>query len=314
MDNIHPDEQILPCNNLISFNNLNAANYLLQDVESLPSRTVLEQTESDQNNQAYNCLYCEQLFPSNYHLANHIEAVHINQSGVNCNFCDLYCPNMMLLSDHINSFHGQSATEIDLLNYGESNLLPTNPIYCYTCGLDFWDMNNLNLHVELFHPEHYHQATVSFPGVSSEEISYFEENNVSSANPAYSHYACEICRISFPLHEDLERHVDIEHNDHTIPQVDGIDQDLFVFTDVSPTVRTASFSLNQSKQVTKIREDAKLNDYEVTVNNGDQNVTIKCSSGFYIQVAKASFALDRSSTLSTGKIGISVDEIIITKD
>ena len=87
-----------------------------------------------------------------------------------------------------------------------------------------------------------------------------------------------------------------------------------MFTDVSPTVRTASFSLKQSKQVNKIREDAKLNDYEVTVNNGDQNVTIKCSSGFYIQVAKASFALDRSSSLSTGKIGISVDEIIITKD
>jgi hypothetical protein len=143
-------------------------------------------------------------------------------------------------------------------------------------------MNNSNLHDELFYPEQYHLTTVSFPGVLSEEISSFEENDVSSAIPAYSHYASKIWRISFPLHEDLERHVDIEHNDYTIPQVDGIDQDLFVFTDVSPTVRTDSFSLNQSKQVTKIREDAKLNDYEVTVNNGDQNVTIKCSSGFYI--------------------------------
>ena len=90
---------------------------------------------------------------------------------------------------------------------------------------------------------------------------------------------------------------------------------MYEFSDVPPTFRTASYSLNQSKQIEKIRADAALNDYEVTVNNNDQNVTIKCSSGFYIQVAKASFvSIKKGSTFSTDKIGITADEVIFTND
>ena len=92
-------------------------------------------------------------------------------------------------------------------------------------------------------------------------------------------------------------------------------QNHYTVPSFQPNFRSANYALNQDKQANKIREDASLNDYEVTVNNNDQNVTIKCSSGFYIQVAKASFmTLDKCSVLSTAKVAITVDEIAVTKD
>ena len=91
----------------------------------------------------------------------------------------------------------------------------------------------------------------------------------------------------------LNNHVDTEHdgvNASVIPQYDGPLQELpeLIQDPNSTSVRTANFTLNQNKQTERIKHDAAINDYEVTVNNMDQNATIKCSTGFYIQVARSS--------------------------
>ena len=66
----------------------------------------------------------------------------------------------------------------------------------------------------------------------------------------------------------------------------------------------------------KIKEkDASINDFDVTVNNTDQNATIKCSSGFYIQVAKGCFvSLLNSSVFTKDKIAITVKSITMTNE
>ena len=61
--------------------------------------------------------------------------------------------------------------------------------------------------------------------------------------------------------------------------------------------------------------DAKKNDYEIDVNNDDQNVTIRCSTGFYVQVAKPCFSTLETRTVIT-KAGIAVvyDDLKTTID
>ena len=53
---------------------------------------------------------------------------------------------------------------------------------------------------------------------------------------------------------------------------------------VEPVTRHTGFSLNQSKQVKNLVNDATISDYDILINNFDENVNIKCSSGFFIRV------------------------------
>ena len=51
------------------------------------------------------------------------------------------------------------------------------------------------------------------------------------------------------------------------------------------------------------------------MNNSDQNATVKCSSGFYIQVARASLGtLNKRSVLSSCDIAMTVDQVTVTED
>ena len=72
-----------------------------------------------------------------------------------------------------------------------------------------------------------------------------------------------------------------------MPQVDG---PLDLSTPNGPNIQEANYCLNKNKQVTGIQNDATLIDYDVELNNFEENATIKCSSGFYAQVAKPFFA------------------------
>ena len=49
--------------------------------------------------------------------------------------------------------------------------------------------------------------------------------------------------------------------------------------------RRATFALNQKKLTKTLIKDAHIEDFEVVTNNFDQNVNIKCSSGFFLTVA-----------------------------
>ena len=62
----------------------------------------------------------------------------------------------------------------------------------------------------------------------------------------------------------------------------------------------------------KIVKDASKNDYDISINNDDQNATVKCSSGFYIQVARASLgSLLSPSVLACGDIVFNEEEVTV---
>ena len=132
---------------------------------------------------------------------------------------------------------------------------------------------------------------------------------------------CQFCDSVFETCDQLNHHIGIVHASCSppIPQLDGpIDEpstDLIGPAPSSGTCRTARYTLNQQKQTDKIRDDAVIDDYEINVNNKDQNVTVKCSSGFYLQVARAYLGyLKDKSVLSCEGIAIVVDKSVVTKD
>ena len=246
---------------------------------------------------SHGCPFCTLTFTSEEHLNGHLMNYHsCFPTAFKCHVCEIVYRAKSDFLDHIQTLHISSnnlqliimykclncyyetRSESDLQRHIEtSHLSPV--VTCEVCNLSFNDSRNLNNHISLFH-----------------------------SNPS--------TLLTPSCHPDLPMHVDGELLLQNIPQIDGPNQELYEFADL-PAVsssRTASYSLNQGKQTRKIIEDASLNDYEVTVNNADQNATVKCSSGFYIQVAKASFTLEKPTVLSAANVTVTVDEVIITKD
>ena len=125
-------------------------------------------------------------------------------------------------------------------------------------------------------------------------------------------YPCEDCNLILKTKSALELHIEGGH----ITQIDGLELDSFDFGNIpGATMRTSSYTLNQEKQTEKIVKDALKNDYEVSVNNDDQNATIRCSSGFYLQVAKPCFTtIKNGSVFTKASIAITLDEVKITND
>ena len=127
-------------------------------------------------------------------------------------------------------------------------------------------------------------------------------------------YSCEECESVFESLSSLEAHFNTHHEN--IPQLDGPLQDV---PDLLPqdrvSTRTTTYTLNKNKQLKEITKDAMLVDFNVKVNNNDENCTIKCSSGFYLQVAKASFlTLDDSATFTVANVAFTIDNVKITND
>ena len=49
--------------------------------------------------------------------------------------------------------------------------------------------------------------------------------------------------------------------------------------------RLAGFSLNHTKQIRNMKRDASIANFDTVINNHDENINIKCSSGFFLEVA-----------------------------
>ena len=84
-----------------------------------------------------------------------------------------------------------------------------------------------------------------------------------------------------------------------IPQVDGplspssltSVQSMGASRELRPdNVRTANYSLDRNKQLSRLCKDTRIEDYDITVSPVAHNVTIKCSAGFYTKVVLTSFA------------------------
>ena len=79
---------------------------------------------------------------------------------------------------------------------------------------------------------------------------------------------------------------------------------------LSASTRHTGFSLDQSKQTNNLKKDALVVNYDTVVNNYNENVNVKCSSGFYLKVAnpallflaKQSANLVNSLVINTVKI------------
>ena len=195
-----------------------------------------------------------------------------------------------MLRDHLSSHHPHASSPI---SEGMQNA-PVHdqslPYHCNFCAFSFEHLPELTVHIRDNH----------------------------GSPPLFPCKECEkVCSSKAALEDHVENHHDLDL-ESVIPQLDGQDDELELATNMSTntvSTRTANYTLNQEKQTEKIVRDASKDDYEVNINNNDQNATVKCSPGFYIQVARASLgSLNNSSVLACGDIAISVDDTKITKD
>ena len=74
--------------------------------------------------------------------------------------------------------------------------------------------------------------------------------------------------------------------------------------------RRATFALNKKKLTRNLKKDATINMYETTVNNYEQNVNLKCSSGFFLEVASPGF-LDLAKQSSDLSKPLKIDDIVL---
>ena len=81
------------------------------------------------------------------------------------------------------------------------------------------------------------------------------------------------------------------------------------------TSRASEFSLNQHNQVTDIADDATIDNFVVNVSNSDENVCIKCNSGFYKEVARESLCnFNQGFNYTTKNIIINCTDLIKSHD
>ena len=87
------------------------------------------------------------------------------------------------------------------------------------------------------------------------------------------------------------------------------------YNDVSlrtPTYKTrrATFALNKKKLTKNLKKDALINTFDTVYNNFDENVNIKCSSGFFLEVIGPGF-LQLAKQASDASKPLIVDDIAI---
>jgi hypothetical protein len=299
--------------------------------------------------EVYQCQYCSLMFLSRTYLKDHIEFDHSQFQVFKCYKCDLALASHELLSAHIAASHYSEPSTLDTTwvtpEFLVSNLHSENSVQfrnhigeqhensqyfaCYLCNLFFFSLGDFETHTKQYHHDlpyfcYMYQCElccVSFP-LQKDLMKHLEaEHSLQNFPQGMDGLNQEMFESDPPSLTNtvdvLSTSLESPSDDCLIPQVDGINQELFEFSDLPPdnTVRKASYSLNQAKQMSKIRDDAALDDFQVTVNNNDQNVTIKCSSGFYIQVAKASFVtMKKHSVFSAADVAITVDEVTVTTD
>ena len=194
------------------------------------------------------------------------------------------------------------------------------PLYvCDHCNLYFDNDSNLDEHLSCSHID----LEVSPKDV---ELSPFF-NSQGSMVPSFP---CNICGLVLVTWNSLcahkHRHESIElltspdcqivEADYFLPQVDGpLDELTPSSSNLDMNFREEEFQLNQNKQVKELQDDANIQDFEVTINNYDENATIKCNSGFYFQVAKPSFSsLSRHTTLYCLDVSMTVTDITLSYD
>ena len=100
----------------------------------------------------------------------------------------------------------------------------------------------------------------------------------------------------------------IDNQDRHMPQVDGSLDPVNATSLASHeniNQRVSDFASNHQKQTKALEEDTTKVDYDVTLNNNEENCNIKCNPGFYAQVARPSFcSLNKDSIITSSNISM----------
>ena len=174
----------------------------------------------------------------------------------NCSSCDFNSENKKRLEDHISVHHNNH-----------------NTVHCKFCDKTFHSMLTLNLHT--------HQEHVVPP----------QDSNSEDATPIVQSNS-EVLSSSFSQ--------DSENGDFDVSDIMQIDGNVSIESiesqnshyqplTSSACIRTAPYTLNKEKQLSRLGRNAALNDFDIDVNS-DTNINIQCSSGFYQVVAKPTIA------------------------
>ena len=311
------------------------ASFMCSNCDNLfSSKTDLEQHMSAYHSTAepFQCYKCDVSFESHEDLKIHTNASHHTELSLPKAVLmqpELHCvpPSELINQQHMKHtcYKCDKAyqTHHDLVNHVRECHQKHFPFPCDHCSESFTDVKDLNAHIDTVHLDDFTYSTGLVSSLS--RIDHLCPTSTCE-NLEICPHKCPICAKTFDLSAALREHMITCHeglslqpdvNEEHIPQYDGPDQDLYEFSNVPSfnTIRKAAYSFNQQKQTDKIKEDAALNDFNVNVNNSDQNATVKCSSGFYIQVARASLGtLNNRSVLSCCDIAMTVDQVTVTED
>lgn len=231
------------------------------------------------------------------------------QADLLCHFCGFQPAEVEEFKTHIDAHHEPSTSRSGQLLFQHC---PSPDIIITR------DLSN--------HASNFHAAKNSQQSHSCEET--FETTREHQIHTKTHHgqllsQHCHLCDFAFETCDQLDNHFDIVHAPclEPIPQYDGpLDELTASLTKPGPsssshTCRTAKYTFNQQKQTDKIKDDALIDDFDININNKDQNATVKCSSGFYLQVARAYLGyLEDKTVLSCESIAITVDKSVVTKD
>ena len=101
-----------------------------------------------------------------------------------------------------------------------------------------------------------------------------------------------------------------------IGQFDGNDSVAVAsISEPSVLVRNHNFTLNREKQVSSLAQDTAIDDFEILINNKDTNVNLKCSPGFYAEVARPAMSSFMQGTkFLIGSVHVNCFHIAFNRD
>ena len=286
-----------------NLNNHETLNHAGTSTHQSDPNNISSRSSENTVNLTIECSLCDQTFRSTNNLQDHMKTQHSNE--------------VQLLSQHCPSCDNKFTSCSELSNHIKVHHTPNSSLRCNYCQEIFKTTASLQNHLKSKHS----QYTCNRCGKSLLSFDDLCEHTKSNHNP-YQFFPCHDCELLFDSLLHLEEHTGNDH-DNRIPQFDGpSDEIAFDFDNFAPVntekdaaERINNYTFNKEKQTQKIVKDALKNDYEVTLNNCDQNAIIRCNPGFYIQVARSSLdSLKNNSMLKAGNITVAVDEITISRE
>ena len=286
-----------------NLNNHDTLNHAGTSTHQSDPNKISSRSSENTVNLTIGCSLCDQTFRSTNNLQDHMKTQHSNE--------------VQLLSQHCPSCDNKFTSRTELSNHIKVHHTTNSSLLCNYCQEIFKTTTSLQNHLKSKHS----QYTCNRCGKSLLSFDDLCEHTKSNHNP-YQFFPCHDCELLFDSLLHLEEHTGNDH-DNRIPQFDGpSDEIAFDFDNLAPmntekdaAERINNYTFNKEKQTQKIVKDALKNDYEVTLNNCDQNAIIRCNPGFYIQVARSSLdSLKNNSMLKAGNITVAVDEITISRE